>query len=69
MKLLAETTDAVPLIFLITDGAVQDERDICNFVKGSTTSEGSISPRIFTLGIGKDIDVSSLPLVSGLVFS
>ncbi|XP_011035744.1 PREDICTED: uncharacterized protein LOC105133437 isoform X2 [Populus euphratica] len=52
LKLLAETTDSIPLIFLITDGAVEDERDICNFVKGSLTSGGSISLRICTFGIG-----------------
>ncbi|XP_048234434.1 inter-alpha-trypsin inhibitor heavy chain H6 isoform X2 [Ricinus communis] len=52
MKLLAQTTDSIPLIFLITDGAVQDEREICNFVKGSLTSGGPISPRICSFGIG-----------------
>ncbi|KAJ9190418.1 hypothetical protein P3X46_001624 [Hevea brasiliensis] len=52
MKLLAETTDSIPLIFLITDGAVEDERDICNFVKESLKSGGSISPRLCTFGIG-----------------
>ncbi|CAK7356494.1 unnamed protein product [Dovyalis caffra] len=52
IKLLAETTNSIPLIFLITDGAVEDERDICNFVQGSLTSRGSISLRISTFGIG-----------------
>ncbi|KAL9350572.1 hypothetical protein Peur_057827 [Populus x canadensis] len=52
IKLLAETTNSIPVIFLITDGAVEDERDICNFVKGYLTSGGSISPRISTFGIG-----------------
>ncbi|KAF9689804.1 hypothetical protein SADUNF_Sadunf01G0130700 [Salix dunnii] len=52
IKMLAETTDSIPLIFLITDGAVEDERDICNFVKGSLTCRGSISLRICTFGIG-----------------
>ncbi|KAJ9128484.1 hypothetical protein P3X46_034961 [Hevea brasiliensis] len=52
LKLLGETTDSIPLIFLITDGAVEDERDICNFVKGSLKSGGSISPQICTFGIG-----------------
>ena len=51
--MLTETTDSIPLIFLITDGAVEDERDICNFVKGSLTCRGSISIRICTFGIGK----------------
>ncbi|XP_065868994.1 uncharacterized protein [Euphorbia lathyris] len=52
MKLLAETTDSIPLILLVTDGAVEDERDICNFVKDCLKSAGPISPRICTLGIG-----------------
>ncbi|KDP40680.1 hypothetical protein JCGZ_24679 [Jatropha curcas] len=52
MKLLAETADSMPLIFLITDGAIEDERDICNFVNGSLTGAGPISPRICTFGIG-----------------
>ncbi|KAJ6932813.1 hypothetical protein NC651_008283 [Populus alba x Populus x berolinensis] len=52
IKLLAETTNSIPVIFLITDGAVEDERDICNFVKGYLTSGGSISLRISTFGIG-----------------
>ncbi|CAN0877716.1 von Willebrand factor A domain-containing protein DDB_G0292028 [Linum grandiflorum] len=54
MKLLAETTNSIPLIFLITDGTVEDERDICQFVKASLTSAtgASMSPRICTFGIG-----------------
>ncbi|OAY53231.1 uncharacterized protein LOC110613406 [Manihot esculenta] len=52
MNLLAETTDSIPLIFLITDGSVEDERDICNFVKESLRNRGSISPRLCTFGIG-----------------
>ncbi|KAG6727549.1 hypothetical protein I3842_02G131900 [Carya illinoinensis] len=52
MKLLAETTDSIPLIFLITDGAVEDERKICNIMKGYLKSGDSICPRICTLGIG-----------------
>ncbi|GAV61430.1 VWA_3 domain-containing protein [Cephalotus follicularis] len=52
MKLLSDTSDSIPLIFLITDGAVEDEREICKFVKGHVTSKASISPRISTFGIG-----------------
>ncbi|XP_004303707.1 PREDICTED: von Willebrand factor A domain-containing protein DDB_G0286969 [Fragaria vesca subsp. vesca] len=52
MKLLAKTADAIPFIFLITDGAVEDEREICNMMKGYLTSEGSTCPRISTFGIG-----------------
>ncbi|CAI0473152.1 unnamed protein product [Linum tenue] len=55
MKLLAETTNSIPLIFLVTDGTVDDEREICNFVKASLASAStgtSITPRICTFGVG-----------------
>ncbi|KAI9161805.1 hypothetical protein LWI28_020817 [Acer negundo] len=52
MKLLSDTSESIPLIFLITDGAVEDERQICNEMKGYLTSTRSISPRIYTFGIG-----------------
>ncbi|KAB2065342.1 hypothetical protein ES319_A09G083100v1 [Gossypium barbadense] len=52
MKLLSDTSESIPLVFLITDGSVEDEREICNVVKGCLTSGGSVSPRIFTFGIG-----------------
>nr|KYP50475.1 Inter-alpha-trypsin inhibitor heavy chain H3 [Cajanus cajan] len=47
MKLLEKSTDSVPLIFLVTDGAVDDEREICNFVT-SYVSRGQLvrTPRI-----------------------
>ncbi|KAG5008923.1 hypothetical protein JHK87_017438 [Glycine soja] len=55
MKLLEKSTDSVPLIFLVTDGAVEDERDICNFVKSYVSSGQSFrTPRIYTFGIGKN---------------
>ncbi|KAL2964510.1 hypothetical protein AAZX31_16G008300 [Glycine max] len=52
-QLLEKSTDSVPLIFLVTDGAVEDERDICNFAK-SYVSSGQLvrTPRIYTFGIG-----------------
>jgi hypothetical protein len=59
---LAETTNSIPVIFLITDGAVEDERDTCNFVKGYLTSGGSISLRISTFGIGEIFGVSAFSL-------
>ncbi|CAL0315471.1 unnamed protein product [Lupinus luteus] len=53
MKLFQKSMDSIPLIFLITDGAVDDEREICNFVKSCVTSGQSIrAPRICTFGIG-----------------
>ncbi|XVE88610.1 hypothetical protein DITRI_Ditri19aG0083100 [Diplodiscus trichospermus] len=52
IKLLSDTSDGIPLIFLITDGSVEDEREICNVMKGYLTSGRSVSPRICTFGIG-----------------
>ncbi|XP_061342895.1 uncharacterized protein LOC133289048 isoform X2 [Gastrolobium bilobum] len=53
MKLFRKSIDSVPLIFLVTDGAVEDEREICNFVKSCITSEQSVrTPRLCTFGIG-----------------
>ncbi|XP_022721622.1 uncharacterized protein LOC111279023 [Durio zibethinus] len=52
MKLLSDASESIPLIFLITDGSVEDEREICNVMKGYLTSGGSVSPRMCTFGIG-----------------
>ncbi|XP_031262052.1 von Willebrand factor A domain-containing protein DDB_G0292028-like isoform X1 [Pistacia vera] len=52
LKLLSDTTESIPLIFLITDGTVEDERAICNEMKSYLTSTRAISPRICTFGIG-----------------
>ncbi|KAE8654634.1 hypothetical protein F3Y22_tig00117048pilonHSYRG01214 [Hibiscus syriacus] len=52
-KLLSNTVGSVPMIFLITDGAVEDERNICDQMKKRSTNKGSLSPRIHTFGIGK----------------
>ena len=53
MKLLSDASESIPLIFLITDGSVEDEREICNVMKGYLTNGGSVSPRICTFGIGE----------------
>ncbi|KAL5056294.1 hypothetical protein RYX36_036976 [Vicia faba] len=54
MNLLRKSSHSVPLIFLVTDGAVEDEREICEFVKSYVTNGPSIrTPRICTFGIGK----------------
>lgn len=50
--MLSETTNCFPLIFLITDGAVENEKHICNVIKGYTRDRGSKCPRISTFGIG-----------------
>ncbi|XP_059645088.1 uncharacterized protein LOC132286730 isoform X2 [Cornus florida] len=52
IEMVAKTSDAVPFIFLITDGAVEDERHIYNVMKGHLINRGSICPRICTFGIG-----------------
>lgn len=46
------THDSVPLIFLVTDGSVEDERHICDVVRSHLTDQKSICPRICTFGIG-----------------
>ncbi|CAL0317955.1 unnamed protein product [Lupinus luteus] len=47
MKLFQKSTNSISLIFLVTDGAVDDEREICNFVKNCVTSLQSIrTPRV-----------------------
>ncbi|XVF86925.1 hypothetical protein PTKIN_Ptkin18bG0080000 [Pterospermum kingtungense] len=53
MKLLSDhASESVPFIFLITDGSVEDEREICNVMKSYLASGASVSPRIYTFGIG-----------------
>ncbi|XP_044497452.1 inter alpha-trypsin inhibitor, heavy chain 4-like isoform X2 [Mangifera indica] len=52
LKLLSDTSESIPLIFLITDGTVDNERAICNEVKSYLASTRAISPRICTFGIG-----------------
>ncbi|CAL5195774.1 unnamed protein product [Lathyrus oleraceus] len=53
MTLLRKSSHSVPLIFLVTDGAVDDGREICEFVKSYVTNGQSVrTPRICTFGIG-----------------
>ncbi|RYQ89029.1 hypothetical protein Ahy_B09g095889 isoform F [Arachis hypogaea] len=55
MKLFQNSTasDSIPLIFLVTDGTVENERQICNFVKSCPTNGQPVrTPRLCTLGIG-----------------
>ncbi|XP_059633265.1 uncharacterized protein LOC132276034 isoform X2 [Cornus florida] len=52
IEMLSSTRNAIPLIFLITDGAVENERHICDVMKSHLTNRGSICPRIHTFGIG-----------------
>lgn len=50
--MLSDAQSSVPIIFLVTDGTVEDERQICDMMKNHMTNGESISPRIYTFGIG-----------------
>ncbi|KAF8026904.1 hypothetical protein BT93_F3408 [Corymbia citriodora subsp. variegata] len=64
MKLLVETTGSIPFIFLVTDGAVENEQEICNKVKDHCSSGLPICPRICTFGIGAYCNNYFLQLLS-----
>lgn len=51
-EMLSNTSGSIPMIFLITDGAVEDERNICDQMKKRLKNSGSLCPRIHTFGIG-----------------
>ena len=51
-EMLSNTRGSIPMIFLVTDGAVEDERNICDWMKKRLTNGGSLFPRIHTFGIG-----------------
>lgn len=52
MEMLSDAQSSVPIIFLVTDGTVEDEREICDMIKNHTSNGESIAPRIYTFGIG-----------------
>ncbi|KAH7572039.1 hypothetical protein JRO89_XS04G0191100 [Xanthoceras sorbifolium] len=52
VEMLTNTRGSIPIIFLVTDGAVEDDRHICDLMKSRLTNGGSICPRIYSLGIG-----------------
>lgn len=53
MKLLEGSNIGVPLVYLVTDGSVENEREICIAMKECCSrKDTSISPRISTFGIG-----------------
>ncbi|XP_017255565.1 uncharacterized protein LOC108225246 isoform X2 [Daucus carota subsp. sativus] len=52
VEMATKTGDTVPSIILITDGAVVNERDICNDVKKRLLDEGLTCPHMSTFGIG-----------------
>lgn len=52
IEMLSSAQSSVPIIFLVTDGTVEDERQICAMVKNHMINGESICPRIYTFGIG-----------------
>ncbi|XP_071710851.1 uncharacterized protein [Rutidosis leptorrhynchoides] len=50
--MVGKTSEAIPIVFLITDGTVEDEKDICNTMKDRLMDGGINCPRICTFGIG-----------------
>lgn len=50
--MLSENGDSIPLVFLITDGSVGDEKEICEALRGRLMKRGLNVPRISTFGIG-----------------
>ncbi|XP_062187035.1 uncharacterized protein LOC133890600 isoform X2 [Phragmites australis] len=52
MALLSSTHDVLPQIYLMTDGSVDDEHNICQTMKTEIINRGSRSPRISTFGLG-----------------
>ncbi|KQK15270.1 hypothetical protein BRADI_1g21560v3 [Brachypodium distachyon] len=51
MALLSSVHDVLPQIFLMTDGSVDDEHNICQTMKTELISRGPKSPRISTFGL------------------
>ena len=68
--MLSNIQSSVPIIFLVTDGTVEDERQICAMVKNRMINGESICPRIYTFGIGMVLSIlglyQNLPLVINL---
>lgn len=57
--MLSNARDSTPIIFLVTDGAVEDERQICEVVNNHLAERGPKCPRIYTFGIGNDQETLS----------
>jgi hypothetical protein len=56
MALLSSVHDALPQIYLVTDGSVDDEHIICQTMKTELINKGSKSPRISTFGLGNILE-------------
>lgn len=65
--MLTNNKGSIPIIFLVTDGAVEDDRKICDGMRSHLTNEGSIHPRIHSFGVGRFLfcnavgNISSIP--------
>ncbi|KAL7616007.1 hypothetical protein Lser_V15G01485 [Lactuca serriola] len=66
IDMVGRTSDSIPFIFLITDGSVEDEREICNMVKGHIVDGELNSPRICTFGIGSYINQYFLQMLANI---
>ena len=56
IEMLSGTKQSIPIIFFITDGAVENEREICEVMIKRLRNQGSdLCPRIYTFGIGNDL--------------
>uniref|UniRef100_A0A3Q7HBT0 VWFA domain-containing protein n=1 Tax=Solanum lycopersicum TaxID=4081 RepID=A0A3Q7HBT0_SOLLC len=52
MEMFSYTQQHIPMIFLVTDGAVEDERHICDVLKSHLMQKQMICPRLYAFGIG-----------------
>ncbi|MCE3051160.1 hypothetical protein HAX54_049015 [Datura stramonium] len=52
MEMFSYTQQHMPIIFLVTDGAVEDERHICDILKSHLMQNQMTCPRLYTFGIG-----------------
>ncbi|KAH6790062.1 inter-alpha-trypsin inhibitor heavy chain-like protein [Perilla frutescens var. frutescens] len=52
INMFSKDDGSLPIVFLITDGAVEDEKDICDAMRGRLAKGGLNTPRICTFGIG-----------------
>lgn len=66
--MVSNTHGSFPVIFLITDGAVEDERHICDLMESHLTGKESICPRIYTFGIGNGFFRLVLQMVGLLAY-
>lgn len=55
IEMLSGIKKSLPIIFFITDGSVENERQICEVMKKQLKNQGpDVCPRIYTFGIGND---------------